>query len=167
MKNRAFTLVELLVVVLIIGILAAVALPQYYTAVERSRASEAFLLVKNLKNALDFYKISHTKVPTLEELDITIPGKKISTTIVGSETTRFHQTDFFQIGYLTSGNPHAFRVSGNKLLYTIAYYYGKEAFYCHVENGGDTKYISICKSLGGTPSKDCNNIDAGTCFRLP
>ena len=48
--KKGFTLIEMLVVVLIIGILAGIALPQYTNAVEKSKASEALIILKSLRD---------------------------------------------------------------------------------------------------------------------
>ena len=174
MKNKAFTLIELLVVVLIIGILAAIAVPQYQKAVEKSRASEAFLLLKSLKDAKDVYSLSHPNgaIPTLAELDINIPGEEVSP-IVGTGNGPFHQNQYFQIGILRStyGNPHAFRVSNNKLLYALAYYEPAKGYYCNVMAGADKKYSYVCKALGGVSDTECApgviEEDNDVCFKLP
>ncbi len=50
-SSKGFTLLELLVVVLIIGILTAIALPQYKKSVEKARTSEAVQTLSNLHRA--------------------------------------------------------------------------------------------------------------------
>jgi len=63
MKNIGFTLIELLVVVLIIGILAAIALPQYQTAVAKSRAAEALINVRALSDTVQRYVLETGSYP--------------------------------------------------------------------------------------------------------
>ena len=55
MNNKGFTLIELLVVVLIIGILSAIALPQYETAVEKARLTEGLINAKAIVDATQRY----------------------------------------------------------------------------------------------------------------
>ena len=75
MKNQAFTLIELLIVVLIIAILAAIAVPQYQKAVEKNRAMQAIAVLRTVYQAADAVELSTGQWPTdINQLDINIPG---------------------------------------------------------------------------------------------
>ena len=59
MNKKGFTLLELLVVVLIIGILASIALPQYQMAVTKAKVASILPIMRRLKDAMAEYKLQH------------------------------------------------------------------------------------------------------------
>lgn len=72
--KKGFTLIELLVVVLIIGILSAVALPQYQKAVNRAKAAEAWTLGKAFVEAGNIYLLeTGGTTDNLSNLSIDVP----------------------------------------------------------------------------------------------
>jgi prepilin-type N-terminal cleavage/methylation domain-containing protein len=80
LNKMAFTLIELLVVVLIIGILAAIALPQYQTAVLKSKVSSSFPLLRSLYDAQERYNlVTGSYATSLDQLDISISGNCTAT----------------------------------------------------------------------------------------
>ena len=63
-KSKGFTLIEMLVVVLIIGILAGIALPQYQMAVTKAKVASILPLMRRWKDALQEYKLQHGSYET-------------------------------------------------------------------------------------------------------
>ena len=72
---KGFTLIELLVVVLIIGILSAVALPQYTKAVEKARAAELVAQTNALWRAQQLYFLENgTYAENMDDLTLSLPA---------------------------------------------------------------------------------------------
>ena len=101
-KSRAFTLIELLVVVLIIGILAAVAVPQYQVAVEKSRAAEALVALRSVKQALEICKMeTGTVCQNFSYLSTNLPGTPVNNWTIQMQyfTMSIGLTSLGNIGY--------------------------------------------------------------------
>jgi general secretion pathway protein G len=59
MKRNAFTLVELLIIVIILGILAAVVIPQFSDASTDARLSSLTTNLQTIRGQLDLYRLQH------------------------------------------------------------------------------------------------------------
>lgn len=61
--HRAFTLIELLIVVAIIGILAAIAVPNFLEAQARAKVARARADMKTVASAMELYIVDHNEYP--------------------------------------------------------------------------------------------------------
>ena len=141
MNKKGFTLIELLVVVLIIGILAAIALPQYFKAVEKSRAAEALSLFGTIVGAQQrYYLVRDAYTTAFSNLDLDFTDRNGSA-VSGSSfsTTNFTIT-------LEGSQVKAVR-SGGRYPNTLCKNYTTGAMGC--------TNTSICSSLGSFQSSSC------------
>ena len=65
--NRGFTLLELLVVIVIIGMLAGYVAPRYFSHVGKSEIQVARAQIDALEKALDTYRLDNRRYPNAEE----------------------------------------------------------------------------------------------------
>jgi len=78
--RKCFTLVELAVVIIIIGILASFAVPRFLDSVERSKAGEAFNYLSAVRSAQERYQVRQgTYADDISKLDIQMQEPKYFT----------------------------------------------------------------------------------------
>ena len=84
-RKQGFSLVELAVVVIIIGVLAAFGVPRFRDSVERSKASEAFNYLSSVRSAQErYHSLKGTYAGDVADLDVDLPSPKYFT--VGTVT---------------------------------------------------------------------------------
>ncbi len=66
-KNAGFTLLELLVVMVIIGLLAGIVAPQYFSQLGKSNAKVAKAQIESFGQALDQYRLDVGQYPSAEQ----------------------------------------------------------------------------------------------------
>ncbi|MDP3722124.1 MAG: prepilin-type N-terminal cleavage/methylation domain-containing protein [Candidatus Omnitrophota bacterium] len=85
-----FTLLELLMVVIIIGILASIAMPQYFKTVEKTRSAEALQILAVIRGSEMRYRAQdpgNAYTTSATNLDVTVPTTTPQWTFVVAEST--------------------------------------------------------------------------------
>jgi len=88
MKAKGFTLVEVLIVVIIIGILAAIGIPQFADSIEKAKGGEARAGLGHIQTGEKVYFAEReTYTNALGDLDISLSQRYWSFGITASDST--------------------------------------------------------------------------------
>jgi len=71
-RKKAFTLIELIIVVVIIGILALIALPKYYANVDKAQQAQVYTNLDNIRQAVLAYYAAYGVYPASYAFPITV-----------------------------------------------------------------------------------------------
>ena len=112
MSRKGFTLIELMIVIAIIGILAAIAIPNFRKAREQAREKACYANIRVLLGAIEMYNMDHSSMQTtLGATDYGAAGSLVSGQYLKSAITppesncSYAGTDLSGSGKISCG-PH-------------------------------------------------------------
>ena len=153
-----FTLMETLVVVIIIAILTAVAVPWYKKLVEKSYSAEALALFKSVAAAQEAYYASHDKyADKFADLDVDVPWTG-NTKITWRDASDVRSNERWSIAITTSYLPimTIFRTDGK---------YKESGFIFYLQTGQAAeplRHIYCAERAGVTSNQYCADVMKAT-----
>lgn len=102
-RNRAFTLIEILIVVVILGILAAIVVPQFTQASDDAELSAAKTQLQTVRTQMELYKFEESSYPADEQAMVDAGYlSDLPDTVIGDWTFTYTFTDADDATYTAS-----------------------------------------------------------------
>ena len=112
MNKKAFTLIEVIIVFIIIVVLFSIALPMYATTIEKAISTKAIIAIFNIKNALDAYWYENEF--SLTAATLPIDGSR-GTLNMDNPNAAIDKLYTYEISYLSSsGEPRSYEITATR-----------------------------------------------------
>jgi type IV pilus assembly protein PilE len=109
-RSRGFTLIEVMITVAIVGILAAVAFPQYSSYVRRGQQPEAFNALSDYRTKMEQYYQDNRNYGTSACADATTAGSWNS----------FASTKYFQFGCVPGDGGQSYKITATGIAGSVS-----------------------------------------------